>query len=78
MTFVPAGHRFYGWQKSRALTRSTFLYIDPLSCLLSESEVDFRPRLIFFDPDGHCLGTTFREGTSRRGCMLPKRSPRRA
>jgi AraC family transcriptional regulator len=54
MTFVPAGHRFYGWQKPRALTRSTFLYIDPLSCLLSElrfAEVDFWPRLIFFDPD---------------------------
>ncbi len=36
MTFIPAGHRFYGWQKPRALLRSTFLYIDPLSPLLSE------------------------------------------
>src|SRR5262245_28003040 len=36
MTFVPAGHRFYGWQKPRSLLRSTFLYIDPLSSLLSE------------------------------------------
>ena len=34
MSFIPAGHRFYGWQKPRALTRSTFLYIDPLSPLL--------------------------------------------
>ena len=54
MTFVPAGHRFYGWQKPRSLLRSTFLYIDPRSSLLSElrfAEVEFRPRLFFFDPD---------------------------
>jgi AraC family transcriptional regulator len=54
MTFVPAGHRFYGWQKPRSLLRSTFLYIDSRSSLLSElrfAEVDFRPRLFFFDPD---------------------------
>src|SRR6516162_8816589 len=40
MSFIPAGHRFYGWQKPRALTRSTFLYIDPLSPLLG-SELRF-------------------------------------
>jgi AraC family transcriptional regulator len=55
MSFIPAGHRFYGWQKPRALTRSTFLYIDPLSPLLGSelhfSEVEFRPRLFFFDLD---------------------------
>jgi AraC family transcriptional regulator len=54
MTFVPAGHRFYGWQKPRSLPRSTFLYIDPRSSLLCElrfAEVEFRPRLLFFDPD---------------------------
>src|SRR6266540_3778758 len=54
MTFVPAGHRFYGWQKPRSLLRSTFLYIDPGSSLLSElcfADVEFRPRLFFFDPD---------------------------
>ena len=55
MTFIPAGHRFYGWQKPRALLRSTFLYIDPRSSLLSPelrfSEVEFKPRLFFFDPD---------------------------
>jgi len=34
MTFVPAGCRFYGWQKPRALTRVTFLYIDPSNSLL--------------------------------------------
>jgi AraC family transcriptional regulator len=55
MTFIPAGHRFYGWQKPRALLRCTFLHIDPLSSLLSSElrfgEVEFRPRLFFFDPD---------------------------
>jgi AraC family transcriptional regulator len=54
LTFVPASHRFYGWQKPRSLLRSTFLYIDPLSSLLSEfgfAEVDFPPRLFFSDPD---------------------------
>jgi AraC family transcriptional regulator len=55
MTFVPAGHRFYGWQKPRALLRSTFLYIDQGSSLLCPelrfSDVEFRPRLFFSDPD---------------------------
>jgi AraC family transcriptional regulator len=54
MTFIPAGHRFYGWQKPRALLRSTFLHIDPLNSLVGElrfAEVAFRPRLFFFDPD---------------------------
>ncbi len=55
MTFIPAGHRFYGWQKPRALLRCIFLYIDPRSLLLGSelrfSEVDFKPRLFFFDPD---------------------------
>src|SRR5207237_8565915 len=54
MTFVPAGRRLYGWQKPRSLLRSTFLYIDPRSPLLAElgfAEIDFRPRLFFFDGD---------------------------
>ena len=55
MSFVPAGHRFCGWQKPRALLRSTFLHIDQLSSLLCSelrfAEIDFRPRLFFFDPD---------------------------
>ena len=55
MSFIPAGYRFYGWQKPRALTRSTFLYIDPLSPLLGSelrfTEVEFKPRLFFFDLD---------------------------
>jgi AraC family transcriptional regulator len=55
MTFIPAGYRFYGWQKPRALARVTFLYIDPLSALLHPDlrfvETEFRPRLFFFDRD---------------------------
>jgi len=55
MSFIPAEHRFYGWQKPRTLTRSTFLYIDPLSPLLGSelrfTEVEFKPRLFFFDLD---------------------------
>jgi len=55
MTFVPAGHRFYGWQKPRALSRVTFLYIDPSSSLLQReprfATTEFRPHLFFFDRD---------------------------
>src|SRR5262249_60677973 len=37
LTFVPAGYRFYGWQKPRALSRGIFLYFDaPRSLLPSE------------------------------------------
>jgi AraC family transcriptional regulator len=55
LTFVPAGTRFYGWQKPRALSRVTFVYFDPRSSLLQSElrfgETEFRPRLFFFDRD---------------------------
>jgi AraC family transcriptional regulator len=55
MTFIPAGCSFYGWQKPRALTRCTSLYLDPLgSPLYPElrfADIAFTPRLFFFDPD---------------------------
>jgi AraC family transcriptional regulator len=55
MTFVPAGCRFSGWQKPRALRRGAHLYIDPRSSLLQTDlrfpEIQFRPRLLFFDDD---------------------------
>jgi AraC family transcriptional regulator len=55
MAFVPAGARLYGWRKPRALPRGTFLHIDPRSSLLQSelrfNEVEFRPRLFFFDRD---------------------------
>jgi AraC family transcriptional regulator len=55
MTFVPAGCRFFGWQKPRALSRGAHLYIDPRSSLLQAdlrfADIQFRPRLFFFDAD---------------------------
>jgi AraC family transcriptional regulator len=55
LSFVPAGHRFYGWQRPRALARATYLYIDPAGLLvdpeLQFSEIEFRPRLYFDDND---------------------------
>jgi AraC family transcriptional regulator len=55
LTFIPAGHRFYGWQKPRSLSRGTHLYIDPHSPLLQLEpgcvKTQFRPRLFFFDRD---------------------------
>src|SRR5215813_2642664 len=55
MTFVPAGCRFSGWQKPRGLCRGAHLYIDPRSSLLQNdlrfAEIQFRPRLLFFDRD---------------------------
>jgi AraC family transcriptional regulator len=55
MAFVPAGSRYYGWKRPRALPRSTFLYINPRSSLLQPelrfAEIEFRPRFCFFDRD---------------------------
>jgi AraC family transcriptional regulator len=53
LSFVPAGHRFYGWQTPRVLTRVTYFYIDlqnPLFDLepgITCSTIS--PRLFFFD-----------------------------
>src|SRR3979490_2000629 len=53
LSLVPAGHRFYGWQTPRVLTRVTYFYIDlqnPLfdleSCIACPM---ISPRLFFFD-----------------------------
>jgi AraC family transcriptional regulator len=55
LTFVPAGHKFHGWQAPRVLTRSVFFYIDPDSPILSPEvpfgQMDFKPRLFFSDSD---------------------------
>jgi AraC family transcriptional regulator len=55
LSFVPAGHRFSGWQKPRVLTRATFFYIDPRGPLIDRDlhfwETRFKPRLFFFDKD---------------------------
>ena len=55
LTFVPAGHDFRGWQRPRALPRSTYFYIDPCGPLadpaLRFDEIEFKPRLFFYDRD---------------------------
>jgi len=55
LTFVPAGHDFRGSQRPRALTRTTYFYIDPRGPLanptLRFSEIEFKPRLFFYDRD---------------------------
>jgi len=52
---VPAGHDFRGWQRPRALTRTTYFYLDPRGPLadpaLRFGEIEFRPRLFFYDRD---------------------------
>jgi AraC family transcriptional regulator len=53
LSFVPAGHRFYGWQTPRVLTRVTYFYIDLKNSLFeTDSGTGFpaiSPRLFFFD-----------------------------
>ena len=53
LSFVPAGHRFYGWQRPRVLTRVTYFYIDLQDPLFGlESGIacpTIGPRLFFFD-----------------------------
>jgi AraC family transcriptional regulator len=55
LTFVPAGHDFRGSQRPRALTRTTYIYIDPRGPLadpaLRFGEIEFKPRLFFYDHD---------------------------
>src|ERR1700720_725543 len=55
LTFVPAGHDFRGSQRPRVLTRTTYFYIDPRGPLadpaLRFAEIEFKPRLFFFDRD---------------------------
>ena len=55
LSFVPAGRRFFGWQKPRKLTRVTYFYIDPRGPLMDPTlhfaETEFKPRLFFFDKD---------------------------
>jgi AraC family transcriptional regulator len=55
LTFVPAGHDFRGWQQPRVLMRATYFYIDPHGPLadpaLRFGEIEFEPRLHFYDRD---------------------------
>ncbi|MGA7972976.1 MAG: AraC family transcriptional regulator [Pseudolabrys sp.] len=71
MTFVPAGHRFSGWQRPRVLTRVNFYYIDPRGPLLDDElrfdEIDFQPRLLFFDDELWRLAVKLRSLTVNGG-----------
>src|SRR5437868_6438857 len=53
LSFVPAGHRFYGWQTPRVLTRVTYFYIDLQDRLFDPGSgvtgPTMSPRLFFFD-----------------------------
>jgi AraC family transcriptional regulator len=53
LSFVPAGHRFHGWETPRALTRVNYFYIDLQDRLFDpETGIDssrISPRLFFFD-----------------------------
>lgn len=53
LSFVPAGHRFYGWETPRVLTRVTYFYIDLQDRMFDpESGITcptISPRLFFFD-----------------------------
>src|SRR6266481_3429810 len=53
LSFVPAGHRFYGWQTPRVLTRVTYFYIDFQNSLFDRGPgitcPTISPRLFFFD-----------------------------
>jgi AraC family transcriptional regulator len=53
LSFVPAGHRFYGWQTPRVLMRVTYIYIDLPDRLFDRRSgvacPPISPRLFFFD-----------------------------
>jgi AraC family transcriptional regulator len=53
LSIVPAGHRFYGWQAPRVLTRVSYFYIDAQNSSFDRtSDVTcpmISPRLFFFD-----------------------------
>jgi AraC family transcriptional regulator len=53
LCIVPAGHRFYGWQTPRVLTRVTYFYIDLQDRLFDPQSgitcPTISPRLFFFD-----------------------------
>jgi AraC family transcriptional regulator len=53
LSFVPAGHRFYGWETPRVLTRVTYFYINLQDRLFDRGPgvtcPTISPRLFFFD-----------------------------
>jgi AraC-like DNA-binding protein len=55
LTFIPAGHRVQGWKGPNARGCAVFFHIDPRGPLIDPelrfADVDFKPRLFFFDRD---------------------------
>ena len=73
LTFVPAGHDFRSWQKPRVLTRVTHFYIDPREPLadpaLRFGEIEFKPRLFFYDRDLWDTALKFKSQVENPGSM---------
>jgi AraC family transcriptional regulator len=71
MTFIPAGQCFHGWQEPRVLARCTYLYLDPAGPLIDPelrfSEIDFEPKLFFFDRDLWETATKLKEQVENPG-----------
>src|SRR5712675_2046781 len=76
LTFVPAGHDFRGWQRPRALTRTTYFYIDPRGPLAAPAlrfiEIEFKPRLFFYDRDLWETALTLKSLVENPGSMQPQ------
>ena len=76
MTFVPAGHDFRGWQRPRALTRTTYFYIDPRGPLADPAlrfiEIEFKPRLFFYDRDLWETALKLKSLVENPGSMQPQ------
>jgi len=74
LTFVPAGHEFHGWQRPRVETQVSYFYIDPRGPLLDDglrfSEINFRPRLFFFDPELWRLAGKLKDASIDGGLRL--------
>jgi AraC family transcriptional regulator len=73
LTFVPAGHDFRGWQRPRALARTTWFYIDPRGPLadpaLRFGEIEFKPRLFVCDRDLLETALKFKSQVENPGSM---------
>ncbi|WGD50082.1 AraC family transcriptional regulator [Bradyrhizobium sp. CB1650] len=74
LTFVPAGHDFHGSQKPRTLNRTIYFYIDPRGPLadpaLRFGELEFRPRLFFYDHDLWQTALKLKSQVESSGAML--------
>ncbi len=71
LTFIPAGHDCFGWQDPSVLMRISYFYVDPQALPLDEElrfpEIEFRPRLFFFDAELWRLTEKLKQETNRGG-----------